>query len=129
MPAFSEGAGPQAARSSLSAQRRSAWEETHVDPLCAARGSTLPHLGTSGVRFSKDIERLSGGRFEVKFFEPGAPRVDSFTEHLNYCTRAWMELAGCLILALPYVALVAYFSIDLSTALSLWVSAPTVRSA
>ena len=40
------------------------------------------------------------------------PRVDSFTEHLNYRTRAWMELAGCLILALPYVTLVAYFSID-----------------
>ena len=40
------------------------------------------------------------------------PRVDSFTEHLNYRTRAWMELAGCLILALPYVALVAYYSLD-----------------
>ena len=40
------------------------------------------------------------------------PRVDSFTEHLNYRTRAWMELAGCLLLALPYVALVAYFSLD-----------------
>ena len=40
------------------------------------------------------------------------PRVDSFTEHLNYRTRAWMELVGCLVLALPYVALVAYFSID-----------------
>jgi TRAP-type mannitol/chloroaromatic compound transport system permease small subunit len=40
------------------------------------------------------------------------PRVDSFTEHLNYRTRAWMELAGCIILALPYVALVAYFSVD-----------------
>src|SRR6187455_820494 len=38
------------------------------------------------------------------------PRVDSFTEHLNYRTRAWMELVGCLVLALPYVALVAYFS-------------------
>ena len=40
------------------------------------------------------------------------PRVDSFTEHLNYRTRAWMELAGGLILALPYMALVAYFSLD-----------------
>ena len=40
----------------------------------------LPHLGTSGVRFSKDIERLSGGRFEVKFFEPGAliPPLECF---------------------------------------------------
>ena len=40
------------------------------------------------------------------------PRVDSFTENLPYRTRAWMELGGCLILALPYVALVAYYSID-----------------
>ena len=40
------------------------------------------------------------------------PRVDSFTEHLSYPTRAWIELAGCLVLALPYTALVAYYSID-----------------
>jgi TRAP-type mannitol/chloroaromatic compound transport system permease small subunit len=40
------------------------------------------------------------------------PRVDSFTEHLSYRTRAWMELAGCLLLALPYMALVAFYSLD-----------------
>lgn len=40
------------------------------------------------------------------------PRVDSFTERLSYRSRAWMELAGCLVLALPYMALVAYYSID-----------------
>jgi TRAP-type mannitol/chloroaromatic compound transport system permease small subunit len=40
------------------------------------------------------------------------PRVDSFTEHLSHRSKAWMELGGCLILALPYMALVAYFSID-----------------
>jgi TRAP-type mannitol/chloroaromatic compound transport system permease small subunit len=40
------------------------------------------------------------------------PRVDSFTEKLSYRNRAWIELFGCLLLALPYVALVAYFSID-----------------
>jgi TRAP-type mannitol/chloroaromatic compound transport system permease small subunit len=40
------------------------------------------------------------------------PRVDSFTENLTYRTRAWMELGGCLILALPYVALVSYHTID-----------------
>ena len=40
------------------------------------------------------------------------PRVDSFTEHLSYRTRAWMELAGAVVLALPYMALVAYFSLD-----------------
>jgi len=40
------------------------------------------------------------------------PRVDSFTENLSYRQRAWIELGGCLVLALPYVALVAYYSID-----------------
>jgi TRAP-type mannitol/chloroaromatic compound transport system permease small subunit len=40
------------------------------------------------------------------------PRVDSFTEHLSYRGRAWIELGGCLILALPYLAVVAYYSID-----------------
>ena len=40
------------------------------------------------------------------------PRVDSITEHLSYRSRAWIELGGCLILALPYITLVAYYSID-----------------
>lgn len=40
------------------------------------------------------------------------PRVDSFTERLSHRGRAWVELVGCLVLALPYVALVAYYSID-----------------
>jgi TRAP-type mannitol/chloroaromatic compound transport system permease small subunit len=40
------------------------------------------------------------------------PRVDSFTEHLSYRKRAWIELFGALLLALPYVALVAYYSVD-----------------
>ncbi len=46
----------------------------------SAFGSQLPHIGTSGVRFSKNIERLSGGTFEIKFFEPGAliPPLECF---------------------------------------------------
>jgi TRAP-type mannitol/chloroaromatic compound transport system permease small subunit len=40
------------------------------------------------------------------------PRVDSFTENLSYRGRAWIELFGCLFLALPYVALVSYYSLD-----------------
>ena len=40
------------------------------------------------------------------------PRVDSFTEMMTYRARAWIELAGCLLLALPYMALVAYHSLD-----------------
>jgi TRAP-type mannitol/chloroaromatic compound transport system substrate-binding protein len=46
----------------------------------SAFGSQLPHLGPSGVRFTKDIERMSGGKFEIKFFEPGAliPPLECF---------------------------------------------------
>jgi TRAP-type mannitol/chloroaromatic compound transport system substrate-binding protein len=46
----------------------------------SAFGSQLPHLGPSGVRFSKDLERMSGGNFQVKFYEPGAliPPLECF---------------------------------------------------
>ena len=40
------------------------------------------------------------------------PRVDSFTEKMTFRGRAWVELVGCLIFALPYCALVAYHSLD-----------------
>jgi TRAP-type mannitol/chloroaromatic compound transport system permease small subunit len=40
------------------------------------------------------------------------PRVDSFTETLSLRRKAWIELAGCVLLALPYITLVAYYSID-----------------
>ena len=40
------------------------------------------------------------------------PRVDTFTEHLTHRSRAWIELFGCIILALPYIALVSYYSLD-----------------
>lgn len=40
------------------------------------------------------------------------PRVDSFTENMSYRSRAWIELFGCLLLALPYVTLVAWYSLD-----------------
>jgi TRAP-type mannitol/chloroaromatic compound transport system permease small subunit len=39
------------------------------------------------------------------------PRVDSFTGTMTHRNRAWVELAGCLVLALPYVALVSYYSV------------------
>jgi TRAP-type mannitol/chloroaromatic compound transport system permease small subunit len=39
------------------------------------------------------------------------PRVDSFTEHMSYRKRAWLELFGCVVLAFPYVALVSYYSL------------------
>jgi TRAP-type mannitol/chloroaromatic compound transport system permease small subunit len=40
------------------------------------------------------------------------PRVDSFTENLSLRRKAWIELIGCVLFALPYVALVAYYSLE-----------------
>ena len=40
------------------------------------------------------------------------PRVDSFTERMTYRGKAWVELIGCLVLALPYITIVSYYSID-----------------
>jgi TRAP-type mannitol/chloroaromatic compound transport system permease small subunit len=40
------------------------------------------------------------------------PRVDSFTERLEFRTRAWIELAGCLIFAIPYIGLLVYYGWD-----------------
>jgi len=56
------------------AQDRVKWK------MQSAFSGTLPHLGTSGVRFSKNIERVSGGAFEIKFYEPGAlvPALECF---------------------------------------------------
>ena len=56
------------------AQKRVKWK------MQSAFGSSLPHLGTSGVRFSKNIAELSDDKFKIKFHEPGAlvPALECF---------------------------------------------------
>lgn len=56
------------------AQKRVRWK------LQSTWGAAVPHLGTSGVRFSDNIERLSDGKFQMKFHEPGAlvPALECF---------------------------------------------------
>ena len=46
----------------------------------SAFGSNLPHLGPPGQQFEKDILEMSDGRFEIKFYEPGAlvPTLECF---------------------------------------------------
>jgi len=43
-------------------------------------GSSLPHLGTSGVRFVENVKVMSGNDINIKFFEPGAlvPSLECF---------------------------------------------------
>jgi TRAP-type mannitol/chloroaromatic compound transport system substrate-binding protein len=56
------------------AQRTVRWK------MASAFGGKLPHLGTSGVRFSENLKVASGGTMEFKFFEPGAlvPALECF---------------------------------------------------
>jgi len=56
------------------AQKRVKWK------MQSAFGSTLPHLGTSGVRFAENVKEASDGKFDIKFFEPGAlvPALECF---------------------------------------------------
>jgi TRAP-type mannitol/chloroaromatic compound transport system permease small subunit len=41
----------------------------------------------------------------------GHPRVDSYTEPLSLRGKAWVELAGCLVFALPYCAVLVWYGI------------------
>ena len=43
-------------------------------------GSSLPHLGTSAIRFVNNVKVMSGGDLNIKFFEPGAlvPSLECF---------------------------------------------------
>jgi TRAP-type mannitol/chloroaromatic compound transport system substrate-binding protein len=63
-----------AASTSAHAQKRVKWK------MQSAFGSSLVHLGASGVRFADNVNRMSGGNFEIKFFEPGAlvPALECF---------------------------------------------------
>ncbi len=57
-----------------SAQERIKWKMQSAWP------GNLIHTGASGVRFAKNIERVSGGNLEIKFYEPGAlvPALECF---------------------------------------------------
>ena len=56
------------------AQKKVNWKMQSAFP------GNLIHLGTSGVRFSKNMTEASDGRFNIKFFEPGAlvPALECF---------------------------------------------------
>lgn len=40
------------------------------------------------------------------------PRVDSYTEAFSFKQKAWVELIGCVLFAMPFMAILSYFSID-----------------
>ena len=56
------------------AQDRVRWK------MQSAFGSSLIHLGPSGVRFAERVKEMSGGAFDIRFQEPGAlvPALEAF---------------------------------------------------
>lgn len=93
-------AGLAGAVVSAEAQERIRWK------LHSAWGSSLPHLGTSAIRFSKNIERMSGGAFTMKAFEPGAliPANEGFDATSKGSIEAAWSTAGYDVGKVPALA-------------------------
>ncbi|MBL4727601.1 MAG: hypothetical protein JKY83_13245 [Rhizobiaceae bacterium] len=93
-------AGLAGAVVSAEAQERIRWK------LHTAWGSSLPHLGTSAIRFSKNIERMSGGEFTMKTFEPGAlvPANEGFDATSKGSIEAAWSTAGYDVGKVPALA-------------------------
>jgi TRAP-type mannitol/chloroaromatic compound transport system substrate-binding protein len=73
-----------------SAQERVKWKMQSAFP------SNLSHLGTSGKRLETMVERVSGGNFELRFFEPGAlvPALECFDAASKGSVEACFTTAG-----------------------------------
>ena len=69
-------------------------------------GSKLAVLGTNGVRFSKNISRVSGGSLEINFFEPGAlvPALEGFDAAKAGSVDAVWGTAGYHVGKIPALA-------------------------
>ena len=72
------------------AQERERWKMQSAFP------GNLSHLGTSAIRLEGMVDRLSGGNFELKFFEPGAlvPALECFDAAAKGSVEACFTTAG-----------------------------------
>jgi TRAP-type mannitol/chloroaromatic compound transport system substrate-binding protein len=72
------------------AQERVRWKMQSAFP------SNLSFLGESGVRLEGIVERVSGGNFELKFFEPGAlvPALECFDAASRGSVESCFTTAG-----------------------------------
>ena len=73
-----------------SAQERVRWKMQSAFP------GNLSHLGTSAKRLEAMVERVSGGNFELKFFEPGAlvPALECFDAASKGSVESCFTTAG-----------------------------------
>jgi TRAP-type mannitol/chloroaromatic compound transport system substrate-binding protein len=68
------GAVAFAAAGDAMAQKKVKWK------MQSAWSTSVPNAGESGVRFVDSINKMSGGKFAIKFFDPGAlvPALETF---------------------------------------------------
>jgi len=74
--------------------------------LHSAWGSSVPHLGTSGVRYSETLKAMSGGDVQLKFFEPGAliPANEGFDATSKGSVESAWSTAGYDVGKVPALA-------------------------
>ena len=82
--------GTLALATDADAQERVRWKMQSAFP------SNLSHLGTSAVRLEEMVDRISGGNFELKFFEPGAlvPALECFDAASKGSVESCFTTAG-----------------------------------
>jgi TRAP-type mannitol/chloroaromatic compound transport system substrate-binding protein len=69
-------------------------------------GGSLAHLGDTGVKFSKDIETISQGELQIRFYEPGAlvPALGAFDAVSSGSVDASWTTAGYHVGKIPAIA-------------------------
>ena len=106
------------------AQDRTRWK------MQSAFASTLTHLGPAGLRFAKNIERMSGGKFEVKFYEPGAlvPAARVLRRGFQGVDRVVLDDAGLSHRQVPVARLLHYRAVRALARASSWPGSGTAAA-
>ncbi len=84
---------------------------TCVDVLCRKLGIPIPFTVMQELEWHLHTAIFSmwmGFNYTIN----AHPRVDSYTERLQFRTKAWIEFAGCLVFALPFMLMLVYFGWD-----------------
>jgi TRAP-type mannitol/chloroaromatic compound transport system substrate-binding protein len=74
--------------------------------MASTFSATLPVIGTSGPYFSEKVERISRGRIQIKFYDPGklVPALEVFDAVSKGSVDAGWSTAGYWIGKIPAVA-------------------------
>lgn len=84
---------------------------TCFDVLCRKFGLPIPYTVFQELEWHLHTAIFSlwmGYNYTIN----AHPRVDSFTERLQFRIKAWVELAGCLVFSLPFTLMLVYFGWD-----------------